>query len=505
MEQILTPEQMRLADKIAIESYGIPGEILMENAARSAFEFLVDIFAETQVDFSVLLICGSGNNGGDGFALARHLNDFVVTDIYWIGKEEKMSPETKRNYEICKSIGMELTHIDNEDKLTELNWNYDCIIDAMIGVGGSENIRGIAKDILQIVNKIPAWKIAVDAPTGLNTLNGIAGEDAFKADLTVTMYAKKLGQILADGPEQCGDIFVANLGAPQSIINEVANTYILEECDLDFFFPERERKTSKFDYGRLVIIAGSKQFPGAGALAANAAIKSGAGLVELFSEVLHPAILPEVIVYTDNQNDDYWKKNYEYIKQKCEKADAVLIGPGLGKKNYLLFKDLFGTLIEAKPVILDADALLLIDQSKKYNQNLILTPHLGEFASLFGEDRQKVDENAYVYCKEKANTLNCIVHLKHYPSITSNGAQTFLTVNGNAGMASGGSGDVLSGIVASLVVQGIEPPLAMAVGSYIHASAGDYYKNKYNETTLTASNLIDALPFILNRRAHEIE
>jgi len=505
MEHFLTPEQMRQADKTAIEGYGIPSPLLMENAARSAYEFIVELLQDVVPGFSIVVICGSGNNGGDGFALARHLNDIFAVDVLWIGNEEKMSPETHTNYRVCKSIGMNVRHIENTAELNDIEWGYDCVIDAMIGVGGSENIRGIAGDILKIVNSLPVFRIAVDAPTGLNTLTGKAGTNCFRADLTVTMYAKKTGQVLADGPDYCGEILVANLGAPYSCVDEVAETFAFEYEDLELMFPPRNRRTSKFDYGRLVIIGGSKRFPGAGALAANAAIKSGAGLVELFSERLHPQILPEVICYTDNQEDDYWKQNLDYIRERCLKADAVLLGPGLGDDNVLLFKDLFEELVQNKKVILDADALLLVDKTKKYNENLIITPHIGEFARMTGVERNIIDESPLDYCKELASELNCVVHLKHYPSISSDGNFAFLTTNGNPGMASGGSGDVLSGIVASFAAMGLASLTALALGSFVHAAAGDNYRDAFGEQTLTASDLIEAIPFVLGKEEGDFD
>ncbi len=505
MEHFLTPEQMRQADKKAIVSLGIPSPLLMENAARSTYEYLIDLFSDMPPDFSIAILCGSGNNGGDGFALARHLNDTFGIDVLWLGDEEKMSGETKTNYDICKSIGMNVKHISNSDIINNIDWNYDCIIDAMIGVGGSENIRGIANVLLDIVNDLPAFRIAIDAPTGLNTLSGKAADNCFRADLTVTMYAKKTGQVLGDGPDYYGDVLVANLGAPYSCVEELSDTFAFEYEDLELLYPPRNRRTSKFDYGRLVIIAGSKRFPGAGTLAANAAIKTGAGLVELFSEVLHPQILPEVICHTENQSENYWEKNMSLIKERCLKADAVLIGPGLGDIHYQLFANLFEEIVSNKKVILDADALQLIDRSKKYNENLILTPHIGEFARMLDEDRNTIDDSPLEYCKRFAAELECIVHLKHYPSISSDGNLTFLTTNGNPGMASAGSGDVLAGIVAANVAIGMSSLTAVALGSFVHAAAGDNYNAAFGEQTLTASDLIEALPFVIGGGANSIE
>jgi len=500
MEFILTPEQMRNADSTAIERFGIPSAILMENAARSAFEIILELLDEYHLDEyhdepNIFIFCGSGNNGGDGFAIARQLNDFVETTVYWLGDESKMSPETKINFQICENIGLKLIHLKTIRDIEEINWKCNIIIDSMIGVGGSENIRGLASDVLDEISKKEALKIAIDAPTGLNTLTGHASDNCFHADLTITMYAKKLGQLLNSGPDVSRFIETANLGAPFSAVIEQSDSYVLDDGDISNFFIQRENQTSKFDYGRLVIIAGCKKYPGAAALAANAAIKSGTGLVELFSEVLHPQLLPEVICYTEHQSNNYWLENIELIRERIRKADAVLIGPGLGVENIEVFGNLLDEFMESKKIILDADGINLIDSNKIYNENLIITPHSGEFAKLTGKSREDVESESYFICKEYAGKLGCIIHLKGSTSISSDGKETFLTTNGNPGMATAGSGDVLAGVISALASQGNDSLIASAVGSYLHAESGRIYRDMFNETSLTASELIKYLPF----------
>ena len=505
MEIVLTPEEMRKADKYAIDAIGIPSAILMENAARSASDIIYHIFEDSDIDIKIIIICGSGNNGGDGFALARHLHEYFDTVVYWYGDESKMSHETKTNFQICNNIEMEVRKINDLNELNVLDFDCDCIIDAMIGVGGSETINGLANEILDKIKVLDMFKIALDVPTGLNSLNGKAAANCFKADYTITMYARKLGLLINDGPDFSGEIFTAELGAPSHVPEKFAKNYIYDLFDLDLLYADRERKTSKFDYGKVVIIAGSKDYPGAAALCANAAITAGAGLVELFTEVIHPALLPEIIIHTDDiaDTDNYFINNFDKIVQSCEKADAVLIGPGLSSDNVDFAKKLIHVIDPDKKLVIDADAISSIDISRTYNKNIIITPHVGELGRLIKQDRKIIDNDAYNQCISWANKLNLTLLLKHYPSVISDGELTFLTVNGNSGMATAGSGDVLSGFIVSLCAQGFDSLTAASFGSYIHALCGDYYVSKYDETTLTASKLIESLSIINKNEINE--
>lgn len=487
---------MRDADKKAIEYYKIPSLILMENAARSSFQIIRDICDRMSFK-KLLVICGSGNNGGDGFAIARLLSDFYNVTLWWLGNTEKMSKETQINFESCKHLNIEIINLTDKKQLSKLDLGYEVIIDAMIGVGGSENIKGLAFDILKLIHSRKAIKIAIDVPTGLNSATGKASKFCFKADYTITMFAKKNGMLINSGREYCGQIFTAFLGAPFSCVKDISNSFVFEDEDIRRLLPKRNTKTSKFDYGRVAILAGSKQYPGAAALASNAAIKSGVGLVELYTEYIHPALLPEVIVSQNVFNDSYWKQNYDVLLNNYLKSNVVLIGPGLGNENLKYAALLFADILGKVPVVLDADAIQLLDIENHYPDNLVITPHTGEFAKLTGIDRIDVENNACELAKEYAKKLGCIIHLKHYPSITTNGESSYLTMNGNPGMASAGSGDVLSGIISAFCALGIEPLSATALAAFVHAKCGDEYQNSFGEISLTASNLISQLQTVL--------
>lgn len=500
MLNILTPKEMYAVDSYSINQYGIPSAILMENAARSSAIFINQIILEHNLKNSrIIIICGSGNNGGDGFALARHLFDNFSVKCLWFGDIDKMSNETKTNFIAAKNFGIDLIKIETEESLNNIDFSCDVLIDSMIGVGGSENIRGIALSVLQKIKGMSALKIAIDAPTGLNTETGLAGEFCFQADYTITMFAIKTGMLLNDGLEVCGKIQIANLGSPTKVVKDYSIISVLEKEELEKILPKRKKKSSKFDYGRVLIIAGSRKYPGAAAITANAAIKSGAGLVELCTNYLHPAVLPEVIPNFLDENEfgciDDTRHNLELILEKAEKSNAIAIGPGISDNEYSLnlCSQVLKEVNKEIPVVIDADALRIISKDSILRKNIILTPHCGEFSRITGIERKEVEISAHNLAKEWADKFGCIVHIKNVPSITSDGSSSYWNIYGNPGMATGGSGDVLTGIIVSLLSQGLEPLLATAAASFIHSQAGDKYAEKFSERTLTASGLIEMI------------
>lgn len=502
MKHILTPEQMRATDSYAINDLGIASAILMENAARSSAIYVRKIINSSDKPHKqILILCGSGNNGGDGFALARHLNDDCDVVVLWLGAEEKMSPETLANFKALVKIGTPLIHITDEKSILQYFFDADCIIDALVGVGGSENLKGLVIPLLQRANSASALKVAIDAPTGLNTHTGLAHCDAFIADYTITMFAIKSGMLLNKGIALCGQILTADLGAPSSIVTKFAEIHSYENGDLCGLLPVREKLTSKFDYGRVIIIAGSKNMPGAAALAANAAITAGAGLVYLFAPSIHKSVLPEVIPIQAPANDtgSLSVKALDTIKPWFEKADVVAFGPGFGpSRETVLFSKM---LIEQIPshikIIIDADGLKAVDFESKLRSNILLTPHIGEFAGITGLPRSEVTVNAPNLAKEWAERLGSIILLKHLPSIITDGKTSYWNINGNPGMSTAGSGDVLTGIISALAAQKQNLLDSAAKGAFIHAMAGDYYAEKFGQYTLTASELIKSLKEVM--------
>jgi len=496
MIYLLSPNEIRKADESAIKEFNIPGSILMENASRSCFEILngkYDLVAK-----NVLVLCGSGNNGGDGFALARHLSAQSNVDILFNGDESKMSEESYNNFEICNALNINIKKI-SENVQPEIYKNYDLIIDALIGVGAGHNLRGNVIDILQIINSIKSKKIAIDVPTGLNSLSGEVHKDCFRADLTLTMFAPKIGFYLNQAPNFTGEIITAGLSAPASIVEKLSTAGIYEYSDYKKLNLKNQQDSSKFDYGRVCVIGSSKKMPGAATLTANSAISAGAGLVELVSSTLHPYLLPEIIPSLITDTEYLSDEHFDEICKIADKSTTLAIGPGMGNhtETIELCRKLIDKYSNTKTIVLDADGIKAIDINNKYTRKVIITPHLGEFSSLIGIPREEIKLNALDIAKEWSARLGLIIHLKSVPSISTDGKMSYLNIYGNPGMASAGSGDVLTGIISSFTALGVEELKATALGSMIHSKAGDYYAKEFPKISLTASSIINYLKYVL--------
>ena len=497
---ILTKVQAVSADKYAMDNCGVPSAILMENAARSAFEILSEKISK---DSKICILCGSGNNGGDGFALARHLiaNGYCRTTVFSIADKSKMSDESLNNYQICLNLEIPLFYFYNLDEFYGLDKDFDCYVEALTGIGGDENLREFLSSLLKIINGRKGFKAALDLPAGLNPDTGKAHPDAFKADLTISMFAPKLGMYLNNGRNLCGEIRTASLGVPQEIIGKFSTINIYRNEDIRIILKIRDSSTSKFDFGKVLIIAGSAAYPGAAALTANAAVRGGAGLVHLASTEFLPALFPEVIRINLERNSDGTinKSNRLKLHDSIQKADAIAIGPGIGDNKETL--DMIMALIREFPdkkFVIDADGLKCLSADKLLNQNIVLTPHLYEFARLIGKTPEDISGREYELTNEYAKRLNCVLHLKSVPSITSNGQLTALCTNGKPGMATGGSGDVLTGIISAYLGMGIAPFEAASLGAFIHSKAGDLYTKSHSQESLKAGDLIEFLKYVLD-------
>ncbi len=497
MRPILTPEQMRRVDAAAVER-GIPSLVLMENAARSAAEIL-ERWLEPQRPPVALIVCGSGNNGGDGFALARHLvcRGWSVR-VWWTGQRQHMSAETQTNLTALESLGLQPLHIP-AGHLPPPPPSVDVVIDALLGIGARPPLREDIRTLVRVLRSLPARRVALDVPTGLNAETGEADPEAFAAELTITMWALKTGLLLNDGWRLCGRIEVASLGVPEAWAAEFAHIAALEWADLQQRFPPRWRISTKFDYGRVGIIAGSAMMAGAAALAANAAIRSGAGLVYLYTAGrIHSAVLPEVIARQLPSTPEGWLDGaaLPLLQELLERVDALVIGPGLGVPALPVIEQLLPSIPSTLPVVLDADALRLISPERRVPATWVLTPHVGEFARMTGEERSHVSRQAAWLAQRWARHWGGVLLLKHVPTIITDGQRAYWNLGGNPGMATAGAGDVLSGILGALLARGIPPLEAAAMAAFLHSAAGDWCLRSASAESVTASALLSALPSV---------
>jgi len=483
------------------------GLLMMENAARTIADTIID---RLLIGSSVLILCGSGNNGGDGFALARHLiNNYFVT-IYSIGNVNNMSAETKTNFEFAKiAIDDDIIHIDSETTLDALPFDFDCIVDALIGVGGNHQLRGLVVPLLEKANNAKALKIAVDVPTGLNVDSSEFHIDTFLADITITMLAPKFSFLNKDIATITGEVIIADLAVPNDVWFDNNNKYLLEDSDLYIeLLVDRQHNSSKFDYGKIAIIAGSNKYPGAAAIVANAAVASGAGLVHLFTTQVHHSTVPEVIPHILKANSDgaISTDNLDYIKSLLHSFDVIAIGSGLSdsKDTLSLVKDILDVSLPHQSIIIDADALRIFDANSVIGSNVVLTPHVGEFARIIDKDYRTINRQASEFLLDFAASANCTVLLKGSTTAICSNGKIYYSNKGNPGLASGGTGDALTGIIAALAAQSDSLDMAAACSAYLHGFAADLYADLYSQESLTASKLIEFIGIAINEIKNQV-
>ncbi len=500
MYKACTRDEMREIDSIAINSYQIPGVVLMENAAISCVY-------ELEKDFSinglkVVILCGKGNNGGDGLAIARHLyNKGAKIQVVLVSGNQYLG-DSKINYDICDAMDIPMDDYTDIDEVTYKIEKADVIIDAMLGTGIEGELREEYHDVIECVNDSNKYVLSVDVPSGINSTNGDVLSVAVKATKTVTFGAYKLGMFLYPGADYTGEIVVSSISIPHAV-TERYNVNVTDNGFVKSKLIKRDNNTHKGDYGKVVVIAGSVGMSGAAYLAGESALKTGAGLVTIICpHSINSALeakTTEVMTYPVPENNGHISQRaIPEILEKISGADVILIGPGLGRDEDIsaLVTDVLRH--SNVPVIADADALYHIAGNigliKECNCDLIFTPHAMEMARLVGVTPDLVEADRVNISKDFSDETGVVLLLKgHHTIVTSHDLKQYINSTGNSGMASGGSGDVLSGIIAGLVAQGSEPQDAATMGAYIHGMAGDIAKGKYGEAFMSAGNLIDAI------------
>lgn len=508
MDCILAPEQMRLVDAAMTKEFGIPPLLLMENAARSAAELIVGLLQKHGLEEPVVhIFCGAGNNGGDGFAIARHLYELCYVRIFHVGDVDRMTEETRTNYTIARRLGIPVVYLATDDDVDSADVECDVAIDALMGVGGSEYPRGTMLSLLLKLAALNALAVAIDVPTGMNAATGACHSSCFCADYTIVMQHAKTGMYLGDADDYCGEILVAPFGVPEHLVVSVNPVWTLTNDDVRAVLPPRKRRTSKHDYGSVLVVGGAQSMPGAPVLAAHAALSSGAGRVRLLAPVLHPLVKPEIMttVLPATDSGTIAPEALSVLLEYAQQAQAVVFGPGLGsdERTIDMGREFVYRVSQRIPVVVDADGLRCVSADEHYSSNVVLTPHYGEFARLIGTSYADMPANFHELAVQWAQQIDCTLLLKQVPTVITDGETTFWNTTGNPGMATAGSGDVLSGIIGGLLAQGVEPLYAAALGAWLHARAGDIYAERYSQETLTAGALIDGLAFAIAGETHD--
>lgn len=485
MKYLPTAVQMKQGDHDTITKYKMPSMVLME---RASLKF-TEILGVQHVDCSnTLVVCGSGNNGGDGFAVARLLlqQGCNVTALF-AGSESSATGETSLQMEIFKNYGGTIITTFPEDE-------YTVIIDAVFGIGLSREIEGHYRDIIEKMNRKNGFKAAVDIPSGVHASTGKVLGTAFQADLTVTFACCKLGMVLYPGHLYAGKVIAADIGIPDFLFAQnKACPYTLETGDINTLLPPRKPNSHKGTYGKLLMVTGSEGMAGAAFLSAKAAYTAGAGLVQIYTPKVNQAVLqtllPEAIITAYDHFDE------ACIARLLEWADVTAVGCGLGQS--VLSRKLLEYIMEnAKcPLLVDADGLNLLSEHMELlseKKEIILTPHMKELSRLLHCSMEELSADRIQKIRDFTEKYQVVCVSKDARTIVAEaGYGLFVNTAGNSSMAKAGSGDVLAGITAGLMAQNMPLYDAAVLGVYLHACAGDYAKKKKGSYSVSAQDLIE--------------
>jgi NAD(P)H-hydrate epimerase len=521
--RIVTADEMKALDRAAIEDYGMSGLVLMENAGRQTVELIRRVMGEVRGRV-VTIFTGKGNNGGDGYVIARHLmNMGAEVKLLSLVNTGEITGEAVVNLEIWRKMGQKVYTVFQDDGINIARlalMNTDVVVDAIYGTGLKGKMPEKAGRIVQVLNKSGKLLVAVDVPSGLDASTGSVNGPCVRANYTVTFGLPKLGLFLDPGADYAGEITVADISLPGVLVEKSApQRYLITEEDVKKWLPRRPALAHKGTFGRVLVVAGSKGMTGAASLAGEAALRSGAGLVTVaVPETLHSIMeekLTEVMTapLPDTGNGSLSREALQRILLLLENMDVLAIGPGLSQAPEVitLIRELIPSL--KIPCVLDADALNALAGEtgilKKLQAPAVITPHPGEMARLMGVSPKFVQEDRIGNALKAAAAWNVVTLLKGARTVVAApDGIVYINPTGNQGMATGGSGDVLTGIIASLIAQGLKPAHAAAAGAYLHGLAGDLAAGVKGMMGLIAGDILSALPAASKELAdscHEIQ
>ncbi|HTK80953.1 MAG TPA: NAD(P)H-hydrate dehydratase [Bacteroidota bacterium] len=515
MEAVVTASTMQACDRFAIQKLKIPAIVLMENAGRGVADAITRNFGSLKGK-TVLIFCGKGNNGGDGFVAARHLQSHNCRTIVALSvKKARLRGDAKSNFAALENIGkqsprtagvLKIMSIESRDQLSMLP-PPDIIVDAIFGTGFRGEVRGIEKDIVEWINLSSARKISIDVPSGLDSDTGNVENVAVRAAVTATMGLRKIGLTLNQGMDYSGLVEVVDLGfSPGHPKAEHPPAYIARADDVKMILPKRERTAHKHSVGKILVLAGSRGLTGAAAMTAASAMRAGAGAVVLGTpSSVYSTLskkLTEVMVepFPDTAEGTLSLGAFESAKRHFEWADLLILGPGLSRNDET--RQLIRKIVAEcdLPMLIDADALnALADKpsvlKKHRSRQIILTPHAGEFARLTSSDPHAIGHDRLLSARRMAKEFKVSVVFKGAPTVTvSEDGTAVINTTGNAGMATAGSGDVLSGLIGGLWGQGMDRFEAAWSGVFLHGYAGDLAKEKFGEQSMLASDIQEFIP-----------
>ena len=502
-QYLVTASEMKRYDRNTIEKYRLPSLLLMERAALVTVEEIRRVYGKAPC--RVAVIAGGGNNGGDGLAVGRllMLQGYEVTFIM-LDEEDRYSAETARQIEILREYEAQVFSTIQDDE-------YDIVIDAILGIGLSRLVEGVYAEAIEWINQRNAYVCSVDISSGIRADTGEIMGCAVKADLTVTYGFRKVGQILYPGAEYTGTLVCGNMGIDErSFLGEEPYWYTYTGRH-DRVLPVRRPDGNKGTFGKTLIVAGNDQIAGAAMMAAKSAFRIGTGMVKVVTAAENREALqqfvPEamLLIYTGDVTSEQEEKFKQGLKEAENWADCILIGPGIGMGKQAQELLRFSILKSSKPLVIDADGLNLLAQDQGLQDNLaeqgsrgrtvILTPHLGEFARLYGCTTAQAGEHLTDYPIRLSDRLQCTVVCKDVRTVVAgHGEQRgYMNTTGNDGMATAGSGDVLAGMITGLLAQGMQGMDAAVAGVYLHGIAGDLAAERETNVSMTATDMIERI------------
>ncbi|PLX74509.1 MAG: bifunctional ADP-dependent NAD(P)H-hydrate dehydratase/NAD(P)H-hydrate epimerase [Desulfuromonas sp.] len=505
---LLTAKQMRELDRTAIEEWGVPGLVLMENAGKATVDQIVENFAPF-FPGPVTIFAGKGNNGGDGYVIARHLmNRGWEVALLVLAEPGQVGGDAGTNLDILVKSGADIEYaadIDAFDEQLDAYLETGLIVDALFGTGLSSEVEGIYAKAVDWINASSAPVVAVDIPSGIDATTGQVLGCAVLADLTVTFASAKVGQVVYPAVEFVGDLIVADIGIPKQLSDRLNIDHLFINAEAaQILLPARPARGHKGTFGHLLLLAGSTGKSGAAALAAEGGLRAGAGLATLACpEHLNPIFetkLTEVMTAPLPEVDGMISMQaIPDIEQLCADKSTLAIGPGLGTGREI--SSLVSHLVREcpLPMVIDADGLTALvdhlDQLKERQALTILTPHPGEMARMTGLSIAEVEADRLTVARDFATRYNVILVLKGARTVVAEpGGSVFVNGSGNPSLACGGTGDVLTGVIAGLLGQQISPVAAVLLGVYLHGRAADRLFETQGRAGILATDLLREIP-----------
>jgi hydroxyethylthiazole kinase-like uncharacterized protein yjeF len=502
--KVSSVQEMRSLDREAIEKYGIPEEILMENAGEAAYRVIAEETGIRERTFAVL--CGIGNNGGDGLVVARKiLSGGGAVKVFLLGDADTFSGAAKKNFEIAERLPFQMRSVETADSIRSDIAHADAVIDAIFGTGLTRDVKGLYREIIDLVNEKGSRVFSLDIPSGIDGNTGNILGAAVKAHSTITFGLPKRGNILYPGYEYGGTLYVSPISFPPALQNRGD---IRVSINMPVPLPPRKKEGHKGDFGEALFIAGAASYIGAPYFAAYSFLKAGGG----YSRLAAPASIAAhvaakgseivIIPQKETKTGSMARRNKTALLSLAEKMDMIILGPGLSlhEETQDLVRELAAGIY--KPLLIDGDGLTALSSRpailKKRKAATILTPHPGEMARLTKKKVADISADKIGILQKTAEDLNAVIVLKGAHSLIGcPDGQVFINMSGNPGMAKAGTGDVLTGTIAAMYGLGLPVPEAVRKGVFIHGFAGDLAAEERGEDGISAQDILDYLPLAM--------